>query len=421
MPLGKANVVREGTETVVMVPNEHVGADYYKKLLYWNAWAHYIDGDNRLPDQNEFWNTATANTEWGDEQGIGYRSWIHHTILVTTNFTMIEDAMGLRPRSDAKIELDPIDIDWPYFTADNIRYRDRDLTVVWDEPGDGERPYGEGVPEGYSVFLDGDLALTVDSLGRVVFDPATGEVEETGDGVTEVYSTALDVQAPEEVRFDDEDRVVDIFAKAGQGITTGTTNVPNLAEGADVTATYTQNASYSSPEAAVNGTTINEPFWGTLGSPNAEDSLTIDLGDAQAVDEVRLYFYRTSSSDNPQGGRLAGTRPGYAAPSMYSVEYHDGSEWRAGPGQAKTPVYPRGNYNLVQFPEGLDESAASHRDPRARLPYGDQGGPGPPHRCRGTGGQQLGAERAGGRRPRLSSSQFRTPHRHRARRRTARW
>ena len=37
-------------------------------------------------------------------QSIGYRSWIHHTILGATNFTMIEDAMGLRPRSDAKIE-----------------------------------------------------------------------------------------------------------------------------------------------------------------------------------------------------------------------------------------------------------------------------------------------------------------------------
>ena len=94
---------------------------WYKKLLYWNAWAHYQNGgDNRLPDQNEFWSDGSA-----DPQHIGYRSWIHHTILGATNFTMIEDAMGLRPRSDAKIELDPIDIDWDHFTANNIRYRDK--------------------------------------------------------------------------------------------------------------------------------------------------------------------------------------------------------------------------------------------------------------------------------------------------------
>ncbi|WP_298458840.1 OmpL47-type beta-barrel domain-containing protein [uncultured Cellulomonas sp.] len=332
-------------------PNEYVGSDYYKKLLYWNAWAHYIDGDNRLPDQNEFWNTGSANTEWGDEQDIGYRSWIHHTILGTTNFTMIEDAMGLRPRSDAMIELDPIDIDWPYFTANNIALRDRDLTIVWDEPGDGQRPYGEGVPEGYSAFLDGELAFTTDSLGRVVYDPATGTVVEKDDDVTVVTVTQQSLQAPNEVRFADDARVVDLFAKAGADIATGTTGTPNLAEGAQVTATFTADDPFSSPQAAVNGTTINEPFWGTAGSPNAEDSLEIDLGSAQALDEVRVYFYRTSSSDSPQGGRLAGTRPGYAAPSMYTVEYLDGDTWRPVPGQAKDPVYPQGNLNRVLFPE----------------------------------------------------------------------
>ncbi|MFC3688004.1 Ig-like domain-containing protein [Aquipuribacter hungaricus] len=332
-------------------PSEHIDASYYKKLLYWNAWSHYIDGDNRMPDQNEFWNSASANTGWGDEQSIGYRSWIHHTILGTTNFTMIEDAMGLRPRSDAKIELDPIDIDWPYFTANNIRYRDKDLTVVWDEPGDGQRPYGTDVPEGYSVFLDGSLAFTVGSLGRVVFDPATGTVTEKDDDVEVLATNASSLQAPEQVRFGDDERVVDLFAKAGADIRTSTTGTANLAEGAAVEATYTAEETYSSAEAAVDGTTINEPFWGTAGSPSATDSITLDLGAAQAFDDVRVYFYRTSSSDSPQGGRLAGTRQGYAAPSMYSVEYLDGSTWTPVPGQAKNPVYPRGNYNQVQLPE----------------------------------------------------------------------
>jgi hypothetical protein len=331
-------------------PNGYVDSDYYKKLLYWNAWAHYINGDNRLPDQNEFWNTASANTEWGDTQNIGYRSWIHHTILGATNFTMIEDAMGLRPRSDAKLELDPIDIDWPHFMANNIRYRDKDLTIVWDDPADAKRPYGKKVPEGYSAFLDGKLAFTVASLGRVVYDPASGRIVEKDPGVSEVSTKKSDLQRPDEVRFPDDARVVDMFAKAGADIAEGTTDVPNLAEGAAVDATYVSDSSYSSAGAAVDGTTINEPFWGTVGSPNERDSLTVDLGVRRAIDEVRLYFYRTSSSDAPQGGRLAGTRQGYAPPSMYSIEYFDGSSWQPVPKQAKSPVYPRANYNLVQFP-----------------------------------------------------------------------
>ncbi len=315
-------------------PTDAIDEEWYKKLLYWNAWAHYQNGgDNRLPDQNEFWSDGSA-----DPQRIGYRSWIHHTILGATNFTMIEDAMGLRPRSDAKIELDPIDIDWDHFTANNIRYRDKDLTVTWDEPG-GERHYGDDVPEGYSVFLDGELAFTVDGLGKVVYDPATGEVE-TEDSLTVTTATTASVQAPQDVRFGNDAPVVDLFAKAGADVADQSTGSANLAAGKAVTATHS--ASGRAPAAAVNGNTINEPFWGTAGSPNAKDSLTIDLGGEQTFDDVRAFFYKTSSS---------ATVAGYAEPSMYAVEYRSGGQWHPVPSQARTPVYPRGNLNHIQFPE----------------------------------------------------------------------
>jgi hypothetical protein len=309
-----------------------IDAEWYKKLLYWNAWAHYQNGgDNRLPDQNEFWADGSA-----DPQKIGYRSWIHHTILGATNFTMIEDAMGLRPRDDAKIELDPIDIDWDHFTANNIRYRDRDLTVTWDEPGDGKRPYGDAVPEGYSVFLDGALAFTVDALGKVVYDPATGTVE-AADGVNVVTAQSASVKAPQDVRFSDDARVVDLFAKAGADVATASTGTPNLAQ----SATATFSAAGRAPAGAVDGTTINEPFWGTAGSPNAQDSLTVELGSTQSFDDARVYFYRSSSS---------ATVAGYSEPSLYTLEYRSGGEWRPIPGQARTPAMPRANLNRIQFP-----------------------------------------------------------------------
>lgn len=315
-------------------PTDAIDEEWYKKLLYWNAWAHYQNGgDNRLPDQNEFWSDGSA-----DPARIGYRSWIHHTILGATNFTMIEDAMGLRPRTDAKIELDPIDIDWDHFTANNIRYRDKDLTVTWDAPG-GTRHYGDAVPEGYSVFLDGVLAFTVDGLGKVVYDPATGDVT-AEDGLTVTTATTSSVQAPEEVRFGNDARVVDLFAKAGADVADQSTGSANLAAGKAVTATHS--AANRAPAAAVNGNTINEPFWGTAGSPNAKDSLTIELGSPQTFDDVRAYFYKTSSS---------ATVAGYAEPSMYAVEYRSGGEWHPVPSQARTPVYPRGNLNHIQFPE----------------------------------------------------------------------
>lgn len=315
-------------------PTDAIDADWYKKLLYWNAWAHYQNGgDNRLPDQNEFWSDGSA-----DPQSIGYRSWIHHTILGATNFTMIEDAMGLRPRSDAKIELDPIGIGWDHFTANNIRYRDRDLTVTWDEPG-GTDHYGPAVPDGYSVFLDGELAFTVDDLAHVVYDPATGELEIEGDA-QQVTANASPVQAPEQVRFADGARVIDLFAKAGADVATASTGSANLAAGAPVTATFSANG--RAPEAAVNGTTVNEPFWGTAGSPNGKDSLTIELGAEQTFDDARVFFYDSSSS---------ATVAGYREPAVFTLEVRQGGEWSPIPQQARTPAYPRANLNQVQFPE----------------------------------------------------------------------
>ncbi|WP_229073301.1 OmpL47-type beta-barrel domain-containing protein [Actinoplanes sp. DH11] len=326
-------------------PTQHIDAEWYKKLLYWNAWAHYQNnGDNRYPDQNEFWADGSAAN-----QSIGYRSWIHHTILGATNFTVIEDAMGLRPRSDAKIELDPIDIGWDHFTANNIKYRDRDLTVVWDAPG-GERHYGTGTPEGYSVYLDGELALTADKLGKLVYDPATGKVEAAA-GITVTTTAAKSVKAPQDVTFAAGDRVSDVMAKAG-------INTPvDVAEGRPVTATFS--ATGRAPAGAVDGTTVNEPFWGTAGSPDATDAITVDLGGQKTIDDVRVHFYKTSSTATVQG---------YAPPAQFTVEYDNGAGWTTVPDQSRTPVYPQGNLNQVRFPEVTAEKLriTVHHTPGAR-------------------------------------------------------
>ncbi|MEV6302175.1 Ig-like domain-containing protein [Actinoplanes sp. NPDC051861] len=313
-------------------PTQYINAEWYKKLLYWNAWAHYQNnGDNRYPDQNEFWADGSAAN-----QSIGYRSWIHHTILGATNFTVIEDAMGLRPRDDAKIELDPIDIGWDHFTVNNVRYRDRDLSVVWDAPG-GERHYGNDVPEGYSVYLDGELAFTSDRLTKIVYDPATGEVTAPGAQITNKKQIA--VKSPQEVTFSAGARIVDVLAKAGADIAPASTGSANVAAGKPVTATFA--ATGRGAAGAVDGTTINEPFWGTAGSPNNTDSLIVDLEGAKKVDDVRVYFYNTSTTATVQG---------YAPPAQFLVEYDSGDGWERVPGQSRFPAYPQGNLNRVRFP-----------------------------------------------------------------------
>lgn len=326
-------------------PSRYLDAQWYRKLLYWNAWAHYIDGDNRYPDQNEFWAKGSAD----DGGSIGYRSWIHHTQLGATNFTMIEDVMGLRPRSDGRIELYPIDIGWDHFAADNIRYRNRNLSIVWDKDGSH---YGGKAPKGYSVYLDGKLAFTVDRLAHVIYDPASGRVETATDavnpGTAQVLAAhAAEVQRPEQVVFAADQRVTEVLAKAGLDVVQPATT-RDLTKGAKVTASFA--APGFGPAGAVDGSTANEPFWGTLGSPNPSDWIELDLGQPRRLDDVRVYFYRSSSPAGEQHGFASGTRAGYAPPWIYTLQYLDHGSWKEVPGQVRERLIAQGNLNHLRFP-----------------------------------------------------------------------
>ncbi|WHT16286.1 discoidin domain-containing protein [Crossiella sp. CA-258035] len=306
-------------------PNQWMTAEDYKKLLHWNAWAQYVGGNTQWPDANEFWANWNAGA-----QRIDYRSWIHHNILGSSNWTVVEEVAGLRPRTDAKVELWPIGIGWSHFAVNNLRYRNMDLSIVWDDPADGITRY-PGVPQGYSVYLNGTRAFTVDRLTRAVYDPATGAVTlPAGGNLT--HSTAITgLQAAQEV-VQNSARMVDVFAKAGVDLTSAR---PNLAQGATASASHT--AADTSVGGAVDGFPINAPIWGSSGSPNGTDWYQLDFGRSQTVQEARLYF-----RDDRAGNR-------YRAPAAYTVQYWTGQAWADVSGQTRTPETPRANYNQVRF------------------------------------------------------------------------
>ncbi|MBP1686754.1 MAG: carbohydrate-binding protein [Deltaproteobacteria bacterium] len=89
---------------------------------------------------------------------------------------VVEGVVGLTPRDDSKIELQPAALRWDHFLLDRLRYQGRDLTVVWDQP-DGQLHY-RGYPEGFSLHVDGHRVFTRDHLGHVIYDPASGAAEE---------------------------------------------------------------------------------------------------------------------------------------------------------------------------------------------------------------------------------------------------
>ncbi|MCX8072733.1 MAG: hypothetical protein N3C12_09815 [Candidatus Binatia bacterium] len=89
---------------------------------------------------------------------------------------VVEGAVGLVPRPDGWIELDPLAKRWDRFLLDRLRYRGHDLTIVWDRP-DGQRAYPQ-FDEGFSLLIDGALAFRRDDLGHVLYYPATKEFRE---------------------------------------------------------------------------------------------------------------------------------------------------------------------------------------------------------------------------------------------------
>jgi len=327
----------------------YITDDMLAMMAEWMAWNVYPDaGDIRYPNNNEFHNIDGRTYE------NYYRSWIYHNILGNYTYLFIEDMAGIQPRADEKIELSPIDFSYDHFMVNNVRYHGHDLTVVWDKPDDGKTWYNE-CPEGYSLYIDGTLAFTLKDLAHVVYDSATKEIS-FPDGAVEIVTNNGGAAIPTAMNTAiTEEKVLNMLEKSGMhGMT-------NLAEGAEVTATFTPdkaraaswaekhradgsdstskavNETVPDPQAVVDGTTVDMPFWGNYGSVNERDSLTLKLSSKQTVDMATLYFYNDRQTN------------GYSEPSKFAVEYWDGEAWQAVRQQTRTPSAPRANYNAVYF------------------------------------------------------------------------
>ena len=327
----------------------YITDDMLAMMAEWMAWNVYPDaGDVRYPNNNEFHNIDGRTYE------NYYRSWIYHNILGNYTYLFIEDMAGIQPRSDEKIELSPIDFSYDHFMVNNVRYHGHDLTVVWDKPDDGKTWYNE-CPEGYSLYIDGTLAFTLKDLAHVVYDSTTKEIS-FPDGAVEIVTNNGGAAIPTAMNTAiTEEKVLNMLEKSGvHGMT-------NLAEGAEVTATFTPdkaraaswaekhradgsdstskavNETAPDPQAVVDGTTVDMPFWGNYGSVNERDSLTLKLSSKQTVDMATLYFYNDRQTN------------GYSEPSKFAVEYWDGEAWQAVRQQTRNPSAPRANYNAVYF------------------------------------------------------------------------
>ena len=225
--------------------------------------------------------------------------------------------------------LSPINIGWSHFAVNNIRYRNVDLSIIWDDPADGITRYG-GVPQGYSIFVNGTRVATVNQLVPFTYNPATGAVTTSG---TVAFSTTSEHRRP---RPRSRTPTPAWSTRSTRPASRSARPRPTWPQAATVTASFT--GSGASTGSAIDGFPTNEPFWGAGGSPNAQDWYEVNFGTARTVNEVRLYF---------KDSRPASTT--YRPPSSYNIQYLSGSTWTTVGNQTKSPAAPVGNYNRVQF------------------------------------------------------------------------
>lgn len=333
---------------------KYLDAAYAKRLLDWMAWSTYPGGDARVANQAEYysnWNPATKTYN---------RNNPYHVMLGNMNYVFVEDMAGLQPRSDDKLELWPIEFGYEHFMVDNLRYHGHDVTVVWDPDG---TEYGLGA--GYSLFLDGQRKVAADRLGKLVYDPNTNEVQ-VGDGLTVTFRAGTGADFPSAVDTAiQDDRVVSYLKTAGIDLTE---DAPNLATGAALTSSYTQQGvrpapwrqfhtpgwSASTPnhtpgatrqleqpvslDAVTDGVTANEPYWGNYGTTDKNGYVELDLRGAKSFDNVKVTFV----SDRQSGG--------YREPARWWVQLPDGrGGWREVPNQFKNPTVPAPKFNEALF------------------------------------------------------------------------
>jgi hypothetical protein len=333
-------------------PSPYITPDMYRKLIEWLSWNEDIGGDNRFPDNNEFFFNWDPNT-----QTLG-RSGIHHDVLGSYNWMIFQDVAGLQARLDDTVELWPIDMGYDHFAVNNVSYHGTDLTIVWQKPG-GTLYYPKA-PAGYSLYVGGHRVLTVDDLAHLTWNSKTGEVTIADGSATSVsFHAAGSLDRATDVSLSNNGRMTDSFQKAGIDLypaSHASGADVNVATGASATASFTTTSPASQatdPANAVDGFTTSglpvvsgsyvatNPIWGTRGSPNASDWLQLDLGSAKTVDDVKVYFY-----SNKQFGSGGNT---YRQPRSYSIQYFDGTSWVDALGQLRTPATPQPNYNEVHF------------------------------------------------------------------------
>jgi hypothetical protein len=283
---GMANLLNDYTQDVVH-------AEDYVRLLKQYTRQHYLNGE---PDLQEDYNPDTGNVIVGLPRS-------HHYNHSDYNDLIITGLVGLRPRADNILEINPLIPTDPnstnsidYFCLENVPYHGQLVTIVYDRDG---RHYKKGA--GLSVYVNGRQVLTPSALGRKTIAISEPTVKATAHPI---------------------DLAVNM---SGRGFPAPSASVNN---------------STSELYQAVDGRVWFYPnvrnYWSNAGSQAAEDWFSLDFGGEKQFSSAQLYFYADETT--------------FKAPKKYTVQYWANGNWAGVSGSHLTPKNPLANgENTITF------------------------------------------------------------------------
>lgn len=129
--------------------------DYYQLMDLYVESQHY----RGRPYIGEYLDETTGYWLMGDRERSRY---YNHS---TFNDLMITGLVGLRPRADQKIEVNPLlpEEQWDYFCLDNLLYKGDIITILWDKTGE---KYNKG--KGLKIFRNGEEIASSDKLEHLI-------------------------------------------------------------------------------------------------------------------------------------------------------------------------------------------------------------------------------------------------------------
>jgi hypothetical protein len=231
----------------------------------------------------------------------GHDNYNHSEHYFHSGYTdaLITGLIGLRPRNDNTLEINPLaPHDWPYFALEDVPYRGHQLAIIWDKAG---TRYHLG--SGLHVLADGKKIGSAPKLEKL--------------------SATLPAAAPKQAK-----------RKMNYAVNNEKSEFPK------VTASWN---SAKFPVAKVNDGNywyhISPPNrWTCAGSTNTTDWCIIDFGTARIIDSVKLYFLDDGENLVP--------------PASFELEAWNNETWTPIPQQTRNPATSTGHRaNVITFPQ----------------------------------------------------------------------